>query len=94
MASTISDKLTLIAALYPQMSVRQIVGTLADQADPAAYVQSLSFPVDYVSCEYHTAFQNPELVNQLHAIGCKVAFWTVNTKMWSAPSSRWGRTAS
>ena len=79
-ASTISDKLTLIAALYPQMSVRQIVGTLADQADPAAYVQSLSFPVDYVSCEYHTAFQNPELVNQLHAIGCKVAFWTVNTK--------------
>lgn len=79
-ASTISDKLTLIAALYPQMSVRQIVGTLADQADPAAYVQSLSFPVDYVSCEYHTAFQNPELVNQLHAVGCKVAFWTVNTK--------------
>ena len=79
-ASTISDKLTLIAALYPQMSVRQIVGTLADQADPAAYVQSLSFPVDYVSCEYHTAFQNPELVNQLHAVGCKVAFWTVNSK--------------
>ena len=50
------------------------------ESDPAAYVQSLSFPVDYVSCEYHTAFQNPELVNQLHAVGCKVAFWTVNTK--------------
>lgn len=79
-ASAISDKLTLIAALYPQMTVRQIVSTLSDQADPAAYVQTLDFPVELVSCEYHTAFRNTEVVNQLHAIGCKVAFWTVNTQ--------------
>ena len=79
-ASAISDKLTLIAALYPQMTVQQILSTLRDQADPAAYVQTLDFPVEYVSCEYHTAFRNPEVVNQLHAVGCKVAFWTVNTK--------------
>lgn len=79
-SSAISDKLTLIAALYPQMSVRQIISTLSDQADPAAYVQTLDFQVDYVSCEYHTAFSNPEVVNQLHAVGCKVAFWTVNTR--------------
>lgn len=79
-ASAISDKLTLIAALYPKMTVRQIISTLSDQADPAAYVRSLGFPVEYVSCEYHTAFSNPELVNQLHDAGCKAALWTVNSK--------------
>lgn len=79
-SSAISDKLTLLAALYPQMSARQIIATLSAQADPAAYVQTLSFPVELVSCEYHTAFRNTEVVNQLHAIGCKVAFWTVNTQ--------------
>ena len=79
-SSVISDKLTLIAALYPHQSVREILQTLSDQADPAAYVQTLDFPVEYVSCEYHTAFRNPEVVNQLHAIGCKAAFWTVNTQ--------------
>ena len=79
-SSAISDKLTLIAALYPHQSVREILQTLSDQADPAAYVQTLDFPVEYVSCEYHTAFRNPEVVNQLHAIGCKAAFWTVNAQ--------------
>ena len=79
-SSAISDKLTLIAALYPQMSVRQILSTLSAQADPSAYVQTLGFPVELVSCEYHTAFRNPEVVNQLHDIGCKAAFWTVNTE--------------
>lgn len=79
-SSAISDKLTLIAALYPHQSVREILQTLSDQADPAAYVQTLDFPVEYVSCEYHTTFRNPEVVNQLHAIGCKAAFWTVNTQ--------------
>ena len=79
-SSAISDKLTLIAALYPHQSVREILQTLSDQANPAAYVQTLDFPVEYVSCEYHTAFRNPEVVNQLHAIGCKAAFWTVNTQ--------------
>ncbi len=79
-SSVISDKLTLIAALYPQMSVRQILATLSAQADPAAYVRTLGFPVELVSCEYHTAFANPEVVNQLHDAGCKAAFWTVNTE--------------
>ena len=79
-SSVISDKLTLIAALYPQMSVRQILATLSAQADPAAYVRALGFPVELVSCEYHTAFANPEVVNQLHDAGCKAAFWTVNTE--------------
>lgn len=79
-SSAITDKLTLIAALYPQMTVRQIISTLTEQSDPAAYVQTLDFPVEYVSCEYHTAFSNREVVNQLHALGCKVAFWTVNTQ--------------
>lgn len=79
-SSVISDKLTLIAALYPQMSVRQILATLSAQADPAAYVRTLGFPVELVSCEYHTAFANPEVVNQLHDVGCKAAFWTVNTE--------------
>lgn len=79
-SSVILDKLTLIAALYPQMSVRQILATLSAQADPAAYVRTLGFPVELVSCEYHTAFANPEVVNQLHDAGCKAAFWTVNTE--------------
>ena len=36
--------------------------------------------MDIVSCEYHTAYSNPELVNQLHAMGIQAAFWTVDTQ--------------
>ena len=64
-------------------AAEQALATLrawAAQADPAAYVRTLGFPVELVSCEYHTAFANPEVVNQLHDAGCKAAFWTVNTE--------------
>ena len=46
----------------------------------AAYIKTLDFPVDIVSCEYHTAYSNPDLVNQLHAMGIQAAFWTVDTQ--------------
>ena len=64
----------------PGETVEQVIGHLEEQADVATYIKTLDFPVDIVSCEYHTAFANPEVVNQLHDAGCKAAFWTVNTE--------------
>ena len=60
--------------------MEQVIGHLEEQADVAAYIKTLDFPVDIVSCEYHTAYSNPELVNQLHAMGIQAAFWTVDTQ--------------
>ena len=64
----------------PGETVEQVIGHLEEQADVAAYIKTLDFPVDIVSCEYHTANSNPEHVHQLHAMGIQAAFWTVDTQ--------------
>lgn len=53
---------------------------LADQHNPVAYVKSLDFKPEYVSCEYHTAYSNPDFIPKLQAMGIKVALWTVDTE--------------
>ena len=77
---TLADKIYMLRANFPGESVNQIIEHLEEQADVAAYIQSLDFPVDIVSCEYHTAYSNPQLVEQLHALGVQAAFWTVDTQ--------------
>lgn len=77
---TLADKIYMLRANFPGESVNQIIEHLEEQADVAAYVQSLDFPVDIVSCEYHTAYSNPQLVEQLHALGVQASFWTVDTQ--------------
>ena len=42
------------------------------------YVQTLDFKPDWVSCEYHTAYQQPGMVQKLHDLGIKAAYWTVD----------------
>ena len=75
-----ADKVDMLRANFPGETVEQVIGHLEEQADVAAYIKTLDFPVDIVSCEYHTAYSNPELVNQLHAMGIQAAFWTVDTQ--------------
>ena len=77
---TLADKIYMLRANFPGETVAQVIGHLQEQADVAAYIKSLDFPVDIVSCEYHTAYANDQLVEQLHALGVKAAFWTVDTQ--------------
>ena len=77
---TVADKVDMLRANFPGETVEQVIGHLEEQADVAAYIKTLDFPVDIVSCEYHTAYSTPELVNQLHAMGIQAAFWTVDTQ--------------
>ena len=77
---TVADKVAMLRANFPGETVEQVIGHLEEQADVATYIKTLDFPVDIVSCEYHTAYSNPELVNQLHAMGIQAAFWTVDTQ--------------
>lgn len=77
---TVADKVDMLRANFPGETVEQVIGHLEEQADVAAYIKTLDFPVDIVSCEYHTAYSNPDLVNQLHAMGIQAAFWTVDTQ--------------
>ena len=77
---TVADKVDMLRANFPGETVEQVIGHLEEQADVAAYIKTLDFPVDIVSCEYHTAYSNPNLVNQLHAMGIQAAFWTVDTQ--------------
>ena len=51
---------------------------LLEQRDPKKYVQTLDFKPDWVSCEYHTAYQQPSMVQKLHDLGIKAAYWTVD----------------
>ena len=80
MTRWVSDKLAMLRANFPGENLQAIFKHLEEQRDPAAYVASLDFSVDYVSCEFHTAYSNPKFVQKLHQSGVKVAFWTVDTE--------------
>lgn len=76
----IDNQITMLKASFPGQNMISILFNLAAQRDPAAYIKKLSFTPDYVSCEYHTAYAHPTVVDELHELGVKVAFWTPDTK--------------
>lgn len=75
-----NSQLMMLQASFPGRDFWGILSNLAAQRDPAAYVRSMPFKPDYISCKYHTAFVRPQMVEELHALGVKVAFWTVDTR--------------
>lgn len=80
MTRWVADKISMLRANFPGESLKEIYEHLKEQCDPVAYVQTLDFPLEYVSCEYHTAYEYPRFVGQMHQLGIKVALWTVDTE--------------
>jgi len=76
----VGDKISMLRANFPGESLNEVIQHLMDQRDPVKYIQSLDFQVDWVSCEYHTIYQQPSMVQKLHDMGIKAAFWTVDTE--------------
>ena len=74
----VNDKYSMLQAAFPNESLSGILSKLNRQRDPAQYIQTLDFPADWVSCEYHTAYQQPGMVQKLHDLGIKTAYWTVD----------------
>ena len=46
---------------FPGKSLVEVAQRLLEQRDPVKYVQTLDFKPDWVSCEYHTAYQQPSM---------------------------------
>ena len=80
MTRWVNDKVSMLRANFPGESLQAVAKHLADQHNPVAYVKSLDFAPEYVSCEYHTAYSNPDFIPKLQAMGIKVALWTVDTE--------------
>ena len=80
MTRWVNDKGSMLRANFPGESLQAVAKHLADQHNPVAYVKSLDFAPEYVSCEYHTAYSNPGFIAKLQAMGVKVALWTVDTE--------------
>ena len=76
----VSNQVSMLRANFPGKSIPEVLRRLAAQHDPVKYVQTLDFKVDWVSCEYHTAYQQPSIVQKLHDLGIRAAFWTVDTE--------------
>lgn len=76
----LDDKFSMLQAAFPNESLRGILEKLDRQRDPVQYVQSLDFKPDWVCCEYHTAYRKVSMVQKLHELGIKAAYWTVNTE--------------
>lgn len=76
----VDNQITMLRASFPGQGLFEIIGSLAAQWDPVAYVKNMSFKPDYVSCEYHAAYLQPGMVADLHALGVNVAFWTVDNR--------------
>ena len=75
-----ADKVSMLRASFPGQTMEEIYANLKKQRDPAAYVKTLDFELEWVSCEYHTAYKNPSFIDQLHEMGIKVSLWTVDTR--------------
>ncbi len=76
----LGNQVSMLRANFPGKSLPEVLWRLEQQHDPVKYIQTLDFPVDWVSCEYHTGYQQPGMVQRLHDLGIKVAFWTVDTE--------------
>lgn len=76
----VTSQVTMLRASFPGQNLFSILFNLAAQRDPAAYIKTLGFTPDYVSCEHHTAYARPQMVDELRALGVKTAFWTVDTR--------------
>ena len=76
----VSNQVTMLRASFPGEGWLSILADIAAQREPAEYAQNLSFHPDYISCEYHTAFVQHDVVDKLHAQGIKAGFWTPDTR--------------
>ena len=78
MLRQIGNHVSMLQVDFPDESLIEVIQHLLDQRDPVKYVQTLDFKPDWVSCEYHTAYQQPGMVQKLHDLGIKTAYWTVD----------------
>ena len=80
MTRWMSDKVSMLQASFPGESLNEIYKNLMAQRDLPAYIRSLDFVPEWVSCEYHTAYKSPKFIDTLHEMGIKVSLWTVDTE--------------
>ena len=78
--SWMTDKVSMLRASFPGESLNEIYKNLMAQRDLPAYIRSLDFVPEWVSCEYHTAYKNAGFIDKLHEMGIKVSLWTVDTE--------------
>ena len=80
MTRWMSDKVSMLRANFPGESLNEIYKNLMAQRDLPAYIRSLDFVPEWVSCEYHTAYKHAGFIDKLHEMGSKVSLWTVDTE--------------
>ena len=80
MTRWMSDKVSMLRANFPGESLNEIYKNLMAQRDLPAYISSLDFVPEWVSCEYHTAYKKAGFIDKLHEMGIKVSLWTVDTE--------------
>ena len=80
MTRWMTDKVSMLRASFPGESLNEIYKNLMAQRDLPAYIRSLDFVPEWVSCEYHTAYKNAGFIDKLHEMGIKVSLWTVDTE--------------
>ena len=78
MTRWMSDKVSMLRASFPGESLNEIYKNLMAQRNLPAYIRSLDFVPEWVSCEYHTAYKNAGFIDELHEMGIKVSLWTVD----------------
>lgn len=78
--SAAMEQIRAIAAIYPGKSLKEVLNELQKQQNLEEYVSNLDFKLDYLHCEYHSCFKNPELIEKMHEMGVGVNPWTVDKK--------------
>lgn len=84
MTRWMSDKVSMLRASFPGESLNEIYKNLMAQRDLPAYIRSLDFVPEWVSCEYHTAYKTPvSLTNCTRWVSrCLCGRW-----IWKIPSA-------
>ena len=94
MTRWVNDKVSMLRANFPGESLQAVAKHLADQHNPVAYVKSLDFAPEYVSCEYHTAYSTQASSPSCRPWGSRWPCGPWTRKRLSGACCPWGRTAS
>lgn len=78
LARWLMDRIWAITSDYPGQSLFGILQSLTAQRDLAAYISSLDFDPEVLSCQYHTCFRDRTVVQKVQAMGIEVAPWPVD----------------
>lgn len=71
----LKDRVTALTADHPGENLYEIIQSFGIIRDLVSYVKQLTFPIECLTCEYHSCFKDTTLVRRVEELGLICAPW-------------------